>query len=138
MSLLACAGARMRCIHSKGALAACVMEGVGAAKGYRRGVELAIESAAAGSMYGLHTLAVAHREGVDSSAPRDDARALILFSSQLSRGQLVSCRKLVLVGQQHVEPNHVWPLSIRAPNMAANLQFRYEGCTFVGLFVSNL
>ena len=46
---LACAGARMGCIHSKGALAACLMEGVGAPKDNRRGVQLAIESAAAGS-----------------------------------------------------------------------------------------
>ena len=94
---LACAGARMGCIHSKGALAACFMEGVGAAKDYRRGVELAIESAAAGSMYGQHTLAVAHREGVDSSAPRDDARAAVLFQLAAEQGEVHSLGWLAMM-----------------------------------------
>jgi TPR repeat protein len=83
-------GATMGCIHGKGALADCFMHGVGALKDYRRGVELAIESAAAGSMYGQCQLAIAHHEDVDSIAPRNDARAAVLFQLAAEQGEVHS------------------------------------------------
>ena len=48
-------------------------------------------------MYGQHTLAVAHREGVDSSAPRDDARAAVLFQLAAEQGEVHSLGWLAMM-----------------------------------------
>ncbi len=83
---LASAGAAIGCVHSKGALADCYMNAVGAARDERRGVQLAKESAAAGSMYGQSELAIAHFEGFDG-APKDHVTAASLFTLAANQGE---------------------------------------------------
>ena len=54
---LAAAGAQMDCPHSKGMLARCMVNGWGVAKDVSRGLDLARESAAAGSHFGQFVIA---------------------------------------------------------------------------------
>jgi TPR repeat protein len=87
---LASAGASLGCIHSKGALADCLLHGTGTAVDVAEGFRLATESAAAGSLYGQHSLAVAYRRGV-AGVPRDDATAAQLFTLAAEQGEVHSC-----------------------------------------------
>jgi TPR repeat protein len=48
-------------------------------------------------MYGQHTLAVARREGVDSSAPRDVAKAAVLFQLLAEQGEVHSLGWLAMM-----------------------------------------
>ena len=86
---LASAGASLGCIHSKGALADCLLHGTGTAVDVAEGFRLASESAAAGSMYGQHSLAVVYRLGV-AGVPRDYAKAAQLFTLAAEQGEVHS------------------------------------------------
>ena len=85
---LASAGAKMGCVHSKGALADCLMFGVGTAAAVADGLRMATESADAGSLYGQHVLAVAYQRG--RGVPRDDAKAVALFKLAAAQGEVHS------------------------------------------------
>ena len=53
---VAAAGARLDCVHSKGALARCLIGGLGVERDEARGFRLGMESAAAGSCYGQYVV----------------------------------------------------------------------------------
>ena len=86
---LASAGFSLGCIHSKGALADCLLNGTGTARDEVGGFRLATESAEAGSLYGQHSLAVAYRTGV-AGVPRDPAKAALLFTLAAEQGEVHS------------------------------------------------
>jgi uncharacterized protein len=85
---LASTGSSLGCIHSKGALADCLLNGEGTARNVAEGLRLATESAAAGSLYGQHSLAVAYRMGI--AVPRDDEKAAHLFTLAAQQGEVHS------------------------------------------------
>ena len=85
---LASAGAKMGCIHSKGALADCLRTGIGTAVDVAEAFRLATESADAGSLYGQHSLACAYRRGIGIS--QNDAIAARLFLLAAEQGEVHS------------------------------------------------
>ena len=85
---LASAGAKMGCIHGKGALADCLRNGIGTEIDVAEAFRLATESADAGSLYGQHSLACAYRTGVGVS--QNDAMAARLFLLAAEQGEVHS------------------------------------------------
>ena len=100
---LASTGSSLGCIHSKGALADCLLNGTGTARNVVEGLRLATESAAAGSLYGQHSLAVAYRIGI-AGVPRDDERAAHLFTLAAEQGEVHS---LDWLGNMYRRPSSI-------------------------------
>jgi hypothetical protein len=78
-------GNRLNCAHSKGALARCYVAGRGVTKDTDRGLQLARESAAAGSCYGHFVLGAAHVNG-EGGVLRDYVQAVAHWRLAATQG----------------------------------------------------